>query len=124
MTASCTQNDAKDEKDARASRKALGLVDPELSNRGGQNQQRNDKILGWLRLLAAKDEKRQSTSKHRKDHGLNEGRVFQVALQFAARPAAPRFSRGEAASDESSAFEKIEHFVFYLRGDGAGDRCC
>ncbi len=115
---------AKIEKDARASRKALGLVDPKLSYRGGQNQQRNDKVLGWLRLLAAEDKKRESTGKHRKNHDPDEGRIFQVALQFAAGPAAPRFSRGEAASDESAAFGKIEHFVFYLRGDGAGDRCC
>ena len=32
------ENEGKDEKDARASRKALGLVDPKLSYRGGQNE--------------------------------------------------------------------------------------
>ena len=67
-----------------------------------------------------------STGKHRKDHDLDEGRVFQIALQFAARPAAPQFSRGEAASDESSAFEKIEHVVFtcvvMAQAIGAADR--
>ena len=104
--------------------KALWLVDPELRDGSAQNQQRDDKILGRFRLLAAEDKKRESTGKHRKNHAPNKGRIFQVALQFAAVPAAPRFSRGEAASDESSAFGKIEHFVFYLRGDGAGDRCC
>jgi hypothetical protein len=75
-------------------------------------------------LLAAEDKKCESTGKHCENHDLDEGRIFQVALQFATGPAAPRFSRGEAASDKSSAFGKIEHFVFYLRGDGAGDRCC
>ena len=70
------QNDAKDEKNARASRKAPGLVDPKLSNRGGQDQQRNDKILGRLRLLTAKNEKREATDKYRKDHDLGVRRVF------------------------------------------------
>ena len=70
------QNDAKDEKNARASREAPGLVDPKLGNRSGQDQQRNDKILGRLRLLTAKNEKREATDKYRKDHDLGVRRVF------------------------------------------------
>jgi hypothetical protein len=74
------ENDAKDEKNARASRKAPGLVDPKLSNRRGQDQQRDNKILGRLRLLATKNEKREATDKHRKDHDLGVRQVFQIAL--------------------------------------------
>ncbi len=74
------QDDAKDEKNARASRKALRLVDPKLSNRRGQDQQRNNEILGRLRLLATKNEKREATDKHRKDHDLRVRQVFQIAL--------------------------------------------
>jgi hypothetical protein len=74
------QNDAKNEKNARASREALGLIDPQLSDRGGQDQQRNNEILGRLRLLAAKDKKRQATCKHSKDNNLDVRRVFQIAL--------------------------------------------
>jgi hypothetical protein len=42
---------SKNEKNPRASRKALWLIDPELCNRGRQNQERNDKVLSWFRLL-------------------------------------------------------------------------
>ena len=42
---------SKNEKNPRASRKALWLIDPELRNRGRQNQERNDKVLRWFRLL-------------------------------------------------------------------------
>ena len=65
------QDHAEDEKNARASRKALRLVDPKLSNRRGQDQQRNNKILRRLGLLATKDEKRETTGKHRENNDLD-----------------------------------------------------
>src|SRR6266487_4834915 len=95
-----------------------------LRDRGGQNQQCDHKILRRFRLFATEDEKCETTGKHRKDQHLDVGRVFQVAHEFAARPATPSFSRGQSAFDESPAFHKIEHTLLYLRDAGAGERCC
>ena len=82
--------------------------------RGGEKQQRDDKILRRLRLLAAEDEKREAGRRIRKDHDLDIRAIFQIAQQFVAGPAAPRFARGEPAFDEPAAFKKIEHVVILL----------
>ena len=37
--------------------KALRLIDPELSQCGGQKEQSDYEILRWFRLLAAEDKK-------------------------------------------------------------------
>ncbi len=108
------QNNSKNEKDPRALRKGLWLIDPELCNGSRQNQQCDDKIFGWLRLLAAENEKSQAAGKHHEDERLHIRRVFQIARQFASRPATPDLSGGEAAPDESSAFKKIEHVDLLL----------
>jgi hypothetical protein len=71
------KNNAKHKKDSRVLRKTLRLVNPKLRNRGRQNQQSNHKILRRFRLLPAKDEKCQATSKYREDRYLRVRRIFQ-----------------------------------------------
>jgi len=104
--------------------KALWLVDPELRDGSAQNQQRDDKILGRFRLLAAEDEKSEACRECRKDHDLGIRSVFQIARQLASGPATPGFSRSKTAFDKPSASKKIEHQIPYLRDAGAGERCC
>ena len=64
------KNNAEDEKNSRVLLETFWLIDPKLRNGGGQDQECNDVILRWLRLLTAKDEKRQTTSKQRKNEYL------------------------------------------------------
>jgi hypothetical protein len=59
--------------------------------------------------LAAEDEKREAAGECCKDQELGIGGVFQIARQFASRPATPGLARGKATFDEPSAFEEIEH---------------
>ena len=74
----------KDEKKSRVLFKALGLVYPKLRDRSGKDQERNDVILRWLRLLTAKDQKRQTAGKQRKNEYFRIQGAFQVAHQFTA----------------------------------------
>ena len=46
------KNNAEDEKNSRVLLEALGLIDPKLRNRSGQDQERNDVILRRARYLA------------------------------------------------------------------------
>src|SRR4030095_9652936 len=117
------ENNAENEKNSRVLLEAFWLIDPKLRDRSGQNQERNDVILRWLRLLTAKDEKRQTTSKQRKNKYLCIRRAFQVAHQFTVQPAPSPLARCEAASNETAAFEEIEHNNGYLRDSGSGARC-
>ena len=78
------KNNAEDEKNSRVLLEAFWLIDPKLRDGGGKDQERNDVILRRLRLLTAKDEKRQTTSKQRKDEHLYMRRAFHVAHQLTA----------------------------------------
>jgi hypothetical protein len=117
------KNNAKDEKNSRILLEAFWLIDPKLRDRRGQDQERNDVILRRLRLLAAKDEKRQTTSKQGKDEYFYMRRTFHVAHQLTAWPPPPPFARREAPFDEPAAFQEIEHSNRYLRDSEAGPRC-
>jgi hypothetical protein len=76
------KNNAEDEKNSRVLLEAFWLIDPKLRDRSGKDQERNDVILRRLRLLTAKDEKRQTTSKERKNEYLCIRRAFEVAHQI------------------------------------------
>ena len=78
------KNNAEDEKNSRVLLEAFWLIDPKLRDRSGQDQERNDVILRRLRLLTAKDEKRQTTSKQRKNEYLYIRRAFHIAHQLTA----------------------------------------
>ena len=73
------QDYAENQQNPRASRKAFRLIDPELSNRGRQNEQCNHKILCRFRLLTAENKKRQTANKHRENQQLAVRCVFQTA---------------------------------------------
>ena len=64
------KNDAKNQKDSRVLLKAFWLIDPKLRDGSSQDQERDNVILRWLRLLTTKDQKRQTTSEERKNAHL------------------------------------------------------
>lgn len=90
-------------------RESFWLVNPELRNRRGQNQQGDNEILGRLRLLSTEDQERQHSGKREKYESLDVGRIFQAPQQLIPGPAAADLFRGEAASNQLIAFEEIEH---------------
>ena len=78
------QDNSKDEKDARGSRKCFRLIDPELNERGGEKEQSNDEILRRLGLLPAENKKGQTSDESAQDHDLDHGRRLQCTEQFVA----------------------------------------
>src|SRR5205823_1324377 len=56
------QHHPEDEKNARVLRKSTRLIDPKHHQRNQEKEQRNDKILRWLGLVAAKDEHSQASN--------------------------------------------------------------
>src|SRR6266478_1811778 len=55
------QHHPEDEKDARVLRKSTRLIDPKHHQRNQEKEQRDDKILCWLGLVTAKDERSQAS---------------------------------------------------------------
>ena len=65
------EDQSENEEHARVLRKRARLIDPELRHRNGHEQQRDHEVLHRFRLLAAKDEKREATGKHRENYDLD-----------------------------------------------------
>ncbi len=113
------QHHPEDEKNARVLRKSTRLIDPKHHQRNQEKEQRNDKILRWLGLVAAKDEHSQASNEGGEKDALHAPGIFQPAQQSVAGATAAQFSRSQAAADQFATFEKIDH---YLRPEGV--RCC
>ena len=99
--------------------KGTRLIDPKHHQRNQEKEQRNDKILCWLGLVAAKDEHSQASNEGGEKDALHAPGIFQPAQQSVAGATAAQFSRSQAAADQFATFEKIDH---YLRPEGV--RCC
>ncbi len=72
-------NDPEDEKDARVPEEGIGLVDPELRDRGREQKEGEDKVARRLRLLTAKDKKGETGDEEDEDRDLHPGGVLEVA---------------------------------------------
>src|SRR6266404_1992118 len=106
------QDRSENEQDPRVLRKSAGLIDPELRHCNSQKQERDDEILRWFRLLAAKDKERQSGSERDKDKYFDVRSALEAAQQIVARAPPSYLSRGQTTSNQPLMFREIEHFIY------------
>src|SRR5205823_5658992 len=87
------------------------LVNPELGQRRGEEEERDHEILRRLRLLTAEDQGRKTGHERGEDNELHPPGVLETVEQLVLGSAAAGLPRSETAFDELAAFEEIEHGV-------------
>src|SRR5678815_2119951 len=90
------------------------MVDPELRQRGQENQKRHEQLERLAILMPNPEQSDQSQHESDADEGLWPRPEFQRPLQFTLRPSPTGFSGGEASFDEALAFKEAEHEVEWL----------
>ena len=83
------QDDAEDQEDARSARKCFRLVDPELNQGGGEEEKRDDEILGGFGLLPAEDEKGEARDEPGDDKHFARHRFLERVEQLVPGTTAP-----------------------------------
>jgi hypothetical protein len=81
------------------------MVDPQLRNRGNENQQPNQKILRRIRMFTGKDEQGENQNKQPKDSGFNPSVRFESTH--------PLFLSGFPAGLTAS--QPLPHQLFAIR---------
>src|ERR1041385_4166305 len=112
------ENDAENEKQPRAAQEGRWLVNPKLRQRRGEEEQRDDEILRRLGLLPAENQSGDAGDEGRENKILRAGRILETVEQLVLRSAATRLTRSEAAPDELTAFQEIEHVTYASRAPG------
>ncbi len=94
------EHDREDQKHERVLRCGFRLIDPQLRNRGGQKQERDDKILGGLGLMPAENEESHPADETGEDQHLDiyiadsrfRSNSLRVRRRRVLREASPRLT--------------------------------
>ena len=94
---------SENKKDARILDKRFRSIDPQLHDRGCEEQQGDHEIFCRLRLLTAEDQERQPRNERGENNHFDVTRNFQTAEQFVPGASAPCLFRSKPAAEEASA---------------------
>ena len=103
------ENGAHHQQNARVARKRVRVVDPELRQRDGKNQQPDQKLFRRLRLFPRKDQHRKTRDERGKQQNFYSQTRVHLLQQLALRAPTPGFRRGKALFNEAVFFKDAKH---------------